>query len=102
MRNRPLIRSFWLALVLPLHSSAQFSGFTNQGLVAVGRLSGNLFEARGPNIDTLGGIFSGMAFDPDSWSRSGEASSGFIYRGTLYCAPDRGYGTGALDGTFDY
>ena len=82
--------------------SAQFTGFTNHGLVAVGRLSGDSFDALGPTNDSLGGVFSGLAFDPASWSRSGNESSGYTYGGTFYCVPDRGYGAGALGGTFDY
>jgi hypothetical protein len=37
---------------------AQFTGNANKGLVGVGRLSGNTFDALGVNVDTLGGIFS--------------------------------------------
>jgi hypothetical protein len=91
-----------MAVMSAPHAHAQFTGFTNHGLVAVGRLSGESFDALGPNIDTQGGIFSGIAFDPTSWSHSGHASSGFTYHGTLYCVPDRGYGAGALGGTLDY
>jgi hypothetical protein len=68
----------------------------------VGRLTGDSFDALGPTNDSLGGIFSGLAFDPASWARSGDASSGFTYRGTFYCVPDRGYGAGPLGGTLDY
>ena len=82
--------------------NAQFTGFKNHGLVAVGRLSGDSFDALGPGKDTLGGIFSGLAFDTSSWSRNGDESSGFTYNGTFYCVPDRGYGAGPLGGTFDY
>ena len=71
----------------------QFAGFENKGLVAVGRLSGEVFDALGANVDTLGGIFSGMAFDVNSWERTGDAQSGFTYRGRIFCAPDRNLGT---------
>ena len=71
----------------------QFAGFENKGLVAVGRLSGEGFDALGAGVDTLGGIFSGMAFDVNSWERIGDAASGFTYRGRMLCAPDRNLGT---------
>ena len=102
------VRSFGgaVAIVAALSGAdslhAQFTGFTNRGLVAVGRLTGDSFDALGPTNDSLGGIFSGLAFDPASWARSGDASSGFTYRGTFYCVPDRGYGAGPLGGTLDY
>lgn len=82
-------------------ATAQFAGFQNKGLVGVGRLSGNLFDAHGTNLDTLGGIFSGMSFDVASSSRTTNGGS-ITYRGTLYCVPDRGYGPSALGGTFDF
>ena len=71
----------------------QFAGFENKGLVAAGRLSGEVFDALGPNVDTLGGIFSAMAFEVNSWERTGDAGSGFTYRGRIFCAPDRNLGT---------
>jgi hypothetical protein len=100
----PASLSFWLMAAWvggspALH--AQFAGFTNHGLVAAGRLSGESFDAYGTNLDTLGGIFSGMSFDPASWSRMTSGDS-LRYQGTLYCVPDRGYGPGVLGGTFDY
>ncbi len=82
-------------------AQAQFGGFTNHGLVGVGRLSGNLFDAQGTNLDTLGGIFSGLSFETASWSRTTNGGSP-TYRGTFYCVPDRGYGTGTLGGTLDF
>lgn len=81
---------------------AQFAGFENKGLVGVGRLSGEQFDALGPDVDTLGGIFSGIAFDVNSWERTGDPSNGFTYHGRLICVPDRGYGPSTLGGTFDY
>jgi hypothetical protein len=62
--------------------------FTNQGLVGVGRISANNLDAGGQ--DTLGGFFSGLAFDPSSWSRSGTSAIGYIYSGRFYAMPDRG------------
>src|SRR5678815_4082243 len=82
-------------------ATAQFAGFQNKGLVGVGRLSGNLFDAYGTNLDTLGGIFSGMSFDAASSSPTTNGGS-ITYRGTLYCLPDRGYGAAELGGTFDF
>ncbi len=84
-----------------LTARAQFAGFQNKGLVGVGRLSGNLFDAYGTNLDTLGGIFSGISFDAASRSITTNGGSA-TYRGILYCVPDRGYGPGALGGTFDF
>lgn len=88
-------------LAYPGGAHSQFVGFENKGLVGVGRLSGNLFDHYGTNLDTLGGMFSGMTSDPDAWSvtTNGGAKT---YSGTLYCVPDRGYGPGVLGGTLDY
>ena len=59
-----------LLLLNPSHSlHAQFDGFANHGLVGVGRLPADSFDTLGPNIDTLGGIFSSMTFDPASWAQ---------------------------------
>ncbi len=74
--------------VTPVH--AQFPGYVNHGLVAVGRVSGDAFDARGPGLDTLGGFGSAAVFDLASWSRDGET-----IRGTLYGLPDRGFGDGS-------
>ncbi len=73
-----------------------FSGFVNQGLVGVGRLAANSFDKLGANVDTLGGVFSGMYFDPSSWVRTGTAGN-YTYTGKLYGLPDRGFGDGAQD-----
>jgi hypothetical protein len=90
-----------MLVLIAAPATAQFTGFVNKGLVGAGRLSGNLFDASGTNLDTLGGIFSGIAFDPASWSQTTNGGS-LTYRGVLYCVPDRGYGPGALGGTFDF
>ena len=95
MRHPPFF-AWRITLVLALALVAargQFTGFQNKGLVAVGRLSGEGFDALGPGVDTLGGIFSGMAFAVNSWERTGDGQSGFTYRGQLFCAPDRNAGT---------
>jgi hypothetical protein len=89
--------SLLLVLAVVPTSLAQLTGFENKGLVAAGRLSGNLTDALGPGVDTLGGIFSGMAFEVGSWeSVSGGVAVGGVsgaMRGRLRCAPDRNVGT---------
>ena len=50
-----------LAVTASLH--AQFNGYGNQGLVGVGRVSGDAFDALGPNVDSLGGIGSSAFVD---------------------------------------
>ncbi len=72
---------------------ADFAGYTNQGLVAVGRVPADTTDARGPGLDTLGGFGSAAFFDPASWTQDGST-----VKGTLYGLPDRGFG----DGTQDY
>jgi hypothetical protein len=84
---------------VPLAISAApdtFTGFVNQGMVGVGRLSSESFDKLGVNVDTLGGVFSGMYFDPGSWVRTG-APGNYTYGGKLYGMPDRGFGDGAQD-----
>lgn len=80
-------------LLMAGSASAQFAGYVNHGLVAVGRVPADATDARGPGLDTLGGFGSAAVFDPATWSQ--DAST---YRGTLYALPDRGFG----DGTQDY
>lgn len=72
---------------------AQFSGFTNLGLVAVGRVPSDAFDARGSGLDSLGGFGSAAFFDWGSLVQEGQT-----LRGTLYGLPDRGFG----DGTQNY
>ncbi len=76
---------------------AQFEGFVDHGLVGVGRLPSDSFDALGPSIDTLGGVFSGLFFDATTWRREGDPGKGFIYSGILYGLADRGFGDGAQD-----
>lgn len=97
MKKYQLIIAACLMLVVTQSPRAQFSGFVNKGLVGVGRVPANSFDQLGANVDTLGGFFSAMAFDPASWSRSGNAVSGYTYSGFLYGLPDRGFGDGAQD-----
>lgn len=78
--------------------SISVRGSQSRGLVGVGRVPADAFDARGPGLDTLGGIGSAMSFDAGTWSRSGDEAQGFTYSGTLYALPDRGFG----DGTQNY
>ena len=73
-----------------------FTTVANQGLVGVGRLPADSFDKLGAGVDTLGGIFSAMYFDPASWVRTGTPGS-YTYSGKLYALPDRGFGDGAQD-----
>lgn len=81
----------------PLASQAQsaFPGFVNHGLVAVGTLSGDTFDAAGQ--DTLGGIGSGMFPELSSWTSSGSAEQGMTYSGELWAVSDRGSGSSGFD-----
>ncbi len=56
--------------------------YVDQGLVAVGRVPTDLRDKFGETF----GSGSGLAADPNSWSRTPDG-----YRGTLYMLPDRGY-----------
>ncbi len=86
-----------LSLGLDPVAHAQFAGFGNLGLVGVGRVSGDAFDALGPNLDSLGGFGSAIAIDQTSLQRTGDALSGFTYQGTFHSVPDRGFGGGATD-----
>jgi len=76
-----------------------FAGFVNRGLVGVGRIPANSFDRVGPHNDqdTLGGVFSGMFFDPTTLRLTGSKNKGKSYGGTLYGLPDRGFGDGLQD-----
>src|SRR6185503_5979276 len=69
-----------------LNLSANAQPLVNLGLVGVGRIPADSFDALGTGIDTIGGVFSGMALD----LRNNQTN--------LYALPDRGFG----DGTNDY
>lgn len=90
--------SYWLPIMAAwigshIHLNGQ-SG-TNLGLVGVGRLSSAEFDSLGPGIDSIGGIGSGIYFDPASWVRLGDPASGYSYSGILFATPDRGFGDGS-------
>ena len=99
MKKNTLLLSALAAAALSLSplANAQFTGFGNSGLVGVGRVSGNAFDALGPNVDSLGGIGSAIFVDQSSLLRSGDAINGFTYSGTLYGVPDRGFNGAAQD-----
>ena len=82
-------------LAVAVNAPAQFLGYTNQGLVGVGRLSGNAFDQLGPNVDSLGGIGSSVVIDQSSLLRSGDALNGFTYSSIYYGVADRGFGSGS-------
>ena len=52
------------ALALALNPFAMAQPLVNLGLVGVGRLPADSSDQLGPNVDTLGGIFSGMWLEP--------------------------------------
>jgi hypothetical protein len=102
--THPMKKHLWLrsalaamALSLSPFTHAQFTGFGSSGLVGVGRVSGDVFDALGPNVDSLGGIGSSLFVDQSSVLRSGDAVNGFTYSGTLYGVPDRGFNGATLD-----
>ena len=64
----------------------------NLGLVGVGRTPADSSDALGPNVDTLGGIFSGLHIDAAGLTKNGETIAG-----PIWALPDRGFGDGATD-----
>ncbi|MCF4165924.1 esterase-like activity of phytase family protein [Zavarzinia compransoris] len=58
--------------------------YVDQGLLGVGRVPASSLDFMGTTL----GSFSGMAIDPASWRKDGDA-----YVATLYSLPDRGYNT---------
>jgi hypothetical protein len=75
-----------------LSLSVEAQPLVNLGLVGVGRLPANSFDALGPNVDTLGGIFSGLYLNAADITQSGGT-----YGGTMWGLPDRGFGDGLTD-----
>ena len=88
-----------LAAIVPAGSlQAAFHGFVNKGLVGVGRIPADRFDRSGNGRqDTLGGLFSAMAFDASSLQITEQADGSRSFSGTLYSLPDRGFGDGARD-----
>lgn len=84
-----------LAAVLASHTLVSAQSSANLGLVGVGRVSSAGFDQLGANVDSLGGIGSGIHFDPASWTRAGDPVNGYSYSGVLYSTPDRGFGDGS-------
>lgn len=64
--------------------------YASKGLVAIGRIPATQRDKFGETF----GSGSGMALDPTSWKKDGDA-----YRGSLWLLPDRGYN---VEGTTDY
>ena len=79
-------------LALTLSPAAQSQNLVNLGLVGVGRVPANSFDALGPNIDTMGGIFSGLYLNSSAVTQVGSA-----FTGSLFALPDRGFGDGLTD-----
>src|ERR1051325_6072326 len=80
------------ALVTNIHAQ-----FLSHGLVGVGRIPADSFDALGPGIDSLAGLFSSMTFDSATLEVSTDASGNTVYGGTVYAQPDRGYSNGTTD-----
>jgi len=64
----------------------------NLGLVGVGRVPADSYDLLGPNVDTYGGIFSGLYLDPLAITKAGDR-----YLGPAFALPDRGFGDGLTD-----
>jgi hypothetical protein len=90
MKSKYSVMTLLLATVLG--GAAQAQPLVNLGLVGVGRLPGDSFDQLGANVDTLGGIFSGLWLDPATVVHS----NGSIHV-TVYGLPDRGFGDGLQD-----
>jgi hypothetical protein len=84
---------FSLSLLLAMGlASASEAQLVNLGLVGVGRVPADSYDALGPNVDTFGGIFSGLHLDASLLSKTGDTIAGPIWG-----LPDRGFGDGATD-----
>lgn len=82
-----------------VHADAQFSGYANNGLVGVGSISANAVDATGN--DTIGGIFSAMAFNQSS-IQINTSGGNRIYSGVLIGQSDRGYNVDDTGITSDF
>ncbi len=87
----------FLIVVCRLHAADPFAGFQSQGLVGVARIPAAAFDQRGPALDTLGGTFSGMTFDPATLRITDDPPRGPLLTGELFALPDRGFGDGMAD-----
>lgn len=74
-----------------------FAGFENEGLVGVGRVPAAAFDQHGAAQDTLGGFFSGMAFDPATLRMTDDPARDSVLTGELFGLADRGFGDGTTD-----
>jgi 2',3'-cyclic-nucleotide 2'-phosphodiesterase (5'-nucleotidase family)/3',5'-cyclic AMP phosphodiesterase CpdA len=90
MKRTALTAMLLLIATAVAQARADSPGPVNQGLVAVGRVPADAFDALGSGVDTLGGFGSAAFFDPATWAKTGETITG-----TLYGLPDRGFGDGA-------
>ena len=83
-----------VAPILSVHaesaSSTPAMSLTNKGLVGIGRIPASQRDSFGETF----GSGSGMAMDPNSWTRTADG-----YKGSLWLLPDRGYN---VSGTTDY
>src|ERR1051325_3251816 len=80
------------ALVTNIHAQ-----FLSHGLVGVGRIPADSFDALGPGIDSLAGLFSSMTFDPATLQVATDVNGNPVYAGVIYAQPDRGYSNGTTD-----
>lgn len=82
------------ATIMPVHaedaSSMAGPSPISKGLVGIGRIPANQRDSFGETF----GSGSGMAIDPQSWTRTADG-----YKGSLWLLPDRGYN---VAGTTDY
>jgi len=87
MNTRNIYSLFAAALLSTAPAEAQL---VNQGLVGVGRFPAHFSDLTG--ADTFGGVFSGLALDPNFFF-----SFGNFFSGLAYGLPDRGFGDGLTD-----
>ena len=85
------------SLFAALHLAATAQPLVNLGLVGVGRIPADSFDGLGVRVDTLGGVFSGMALNPASFLKSGNA-----YLADVLALPDRGLVTGQMIITIEF
>jgi hypothetical protein len=81
-------------------ASAQITSFVNNGLVGVGEINANAVDTTG--LDTIGGIFSAMAFNQNSLQVTTNSQGATVYSGTLYGQSDRGLNDEDTGSTTDF